>query len=329
VIGARCRWWHSAVAAVALLCAAATGVAQRPPEGLAECLVLLEQQRSAAAPEAERGDAGVANPLRLGEICPELAAAIDNGAWGDALADGSAADLTTSAFLELAQIVTRYEVPPETQPLATDSLDDVLAALELREPVEEFTLWQRIQKWLDERLAARNGRAGRWLEDWLGNLSVPERALRYLVIALGAVLVIATVAVIANELRIAGVFAGGVLRKYSPLAARAAAGDERVLDFDDVALAPLARRPGLLLRLVLDRMRARGQAPLRDSLTHRELVATAVGLTADQGEALRMVASAAERATFGGSQPEEGDVARVLERGRTLVASLADVRAEQ
>jgi hypothetical protein len=202
----------------------------------------------------------------------------------------------------------------------------VLAALELRDPEEELTFWQRIRKWLDERLASRNSR-GQWLEDWLGNLSVPERAVRYLLIVLGAVLVIATAAVIVNELRIAGVLAGGVLRKYSPLAPRAPSGDARVSGFEDIALAPLARRPALLLLLVLDRLGARGKTPLRDSLTHRELVAAADGLSSNQSDALRTVASAAERATFGGWRPAERDVDSIVESARVLVASLAAERS--
>jgi hypothetical protein len=322
-----------AAAAVAAFGAAATCFAQPLPAGVDECLARIAQQRVAELPAVGPDDAAageLTGPPRLGDVCPELALAINEGAWGEALVDASAEDLSWSAFEELARLVASYERPaqPPGQALSPESLDDVLAALELREPETELTLWQRIRKWFDEQLGSRDSRAGRWIEDWLGNLSVPERVVRLLLIVLGAVLVIATAAVVVNELRIAGVLAGGALRKYSPLA-RAATNEARVSDFDDIARAPLARRPGLLLLLVLDRLRARGKAPLRDSLTHRELVAAAHGLSVEQSDALRTVATAAEHATFGGWRPDERDVDDVVARGRALVASLADERGDE
>ena len=53
-----------------------------------------------------------AGPTLLGDVCPELAAAIDEGAWGEALVDIWAEDLSTNAFEELARLVASYEQPP-------------------------------------------------------------------------------------------------------------------------------------------------------------------------------------------------------------------------
>jgi hypothetical protein len=321
----RSRFGRSnALATAAALAAAASGGAQPLPDGVGECLVRIEQQRAAGEPDDDE-----VGPRRLGDACPELADAIDAGAWGEGLVDVSAAGLSTAAFAELARLVASYEqAPPAGAQISAGSLDDALAALELREPEAQESLWQRVRKWLDERLGSRDGAAGRWIDDWLGNLSVPERVVRYLLIVLGAALVLATAAVIVNELRIAGVLAGGALRKYAPRAARGADDEVRARTFDDVARAPLARRPALLLMLVLERLRARAKAPLRDSLTHRELVAAAEGLNAEQSDALRAVAGAAERATFGEWRPEEHAVEDVVARGRALVASLEDERKD-
>jgi hypothetical protein len=162
-------------------------------------------------------------------------------------------------------------------------------------------------------------------------LSPSERVVRYLVIVLGIALVVATVVVVVNELRAAGVLAGSVLRKYAPLSPAAPEGaDTRVADLDDVARAPLARRPVLLLALVLTRLRARGRAPLRDSLTHRELLGAAAGLSAEQSAAFAVVVGAAERVTFADWRPEERDVDGIVARGGALLASFAaDERAER
>jgi len=318
-----------AAALAATLCVATTSFSQTLPAGVDECLARIDQQRRAEPPIGGLGAAGdePAGPTLLGDACPELAAAIDEGAWGKALVDIRAEDLSTNAFEELARLVARYEQPPAPalQPLAIEALDPVLAALELREPDQELSVWDRIQRWYDENFGARETSAGRWIEDWLNNLSLPERFVRYLLIGLGTALVVATIAIVANELRIAGVLAGGALRKYSPLAGRESENDARVRDFDDVARAPLKRRPALLLLLVLDRLRARAAVPLRDSLTHRELVSAAGDLSVEQSDALRAVAGAAERVTFGDWQPAERDVDEVVARGRALVASLAEL----
>ena len=78
----------------------------------------------------------------------------------------------------------------------------------------------------------------------------------------------------------------------------------------------------LLLALVLDRLRARGVQPLRDSLTHRELLGAA-HLTAQQSAAFGAVLDAAERVTFADWRPAEVDVEPVLARGRQLLSSLS------
>ncbi len=321
---------RSRVAALAATLCVATAAFAQPqplPAGVDECLARIDEQRRAEPQTQDRGAAAVepAGPPLLGDVCPELADAINEGAWGEALVDIWAENLSTNAFEELARLVARYEQPPAiaAQPLSVEALDDALAALELREPDQNLSVWDRVQRWYDEHFGARETSAGRWIEDWLGHLSLPERFVRYLLIALGAVLVMATLAIVVNELRIAGVLAGGALRKYSPLADRDSEDETRVRDFDDIARAPLARRPALLLLLVVERLKARAAVSLRDSLTHRELVSAAGDLSADQSDALRTVARAAERATFGDWQPAEREVDDVVARGRALVASLA------
>ena len=140
-------------------------------------------------------------------------------------------------------------------------------------------------------------------------------------ISLGIVLVAVTIAIVHNELRVAGVFRGGVLRKYSPLDRSSDTAPEQRGDFDDVARAPLARRPVLLLALVLQRLRARGVLSSRDSLTHRELL-HAARLSAPQSAAFGAVLDAAERLTFTDWRPAAQEVEPVVARGRELLSSL-------
>jgi hypothetical protein len=319
------------IAGVAACAAIAVGAgaarAQPLPPGVDGCLARIEQQRSDAADSGRGREPAVP---RLGEICPELATAVDEGTWGQALPGISAADLTPAAFEALTRIAADYERPSSGQiDLSAAALDDALDELELREAPEQLSIWERIRRWYDEHFGAERDETRSWLERWLEGFSVTERAIRYLMIALGVLVVAATAAIVWNELRVAGVLAGGLVRKYSPFANATAESEPRPKDIDDVLRAPLLSRPALLLALVLDRLRAREQAPLRDSLTHRELLRAAKGLSAEQSDAFRVVVGAAERTTFGGWRPDEASAEALLERGRALIASLGpEARAQ-
>jgi hypothetical protein len=290
---------------------ATSAAAQSLPAGVDSCLALIRQQSNSAeaAPPAR---APPTEPPLLGDLCPDLAEAINDGPWGEAIAGVWADQLSTSAFRELTELVPKYERPSSGEvELQTGSLDESLAALKLEKPTAELSIWGKIQRWFDEQFGARGGDTRSWLQKWLEHLSPSERVVRYLVLVLGIALVVATVIVVVNELRVAGVLAGDVPE------------DERVHDLDDVARAPLARRPVLLLALVLARLRERGKGSLRDSLTHRELVGAAAGLSGEQSSAFAAVVGAAERVTFGDWRPEQNDVDGIVARGRTLLASFA------
>jgi hypothetical protein len=293
---------------------------QRLPEGVVECLARMSDR----PPEAESdGDDRGDDPSRLGDVCPDVAAAIDAGGWGAALTVEGAENLNAKSLEALAQLAGGYERPAHAGvEIATASLDEALRELELRTAPETLSIWDEIQQWFDEHFGKQDDEARNRLERWLAGLSVPERVIRYVVIALGLLIVAATAVIVWNELRVAGVLAGGVLRKYSPLERESPAPHAGPRDLEDVLEAPLARRPALLLALVLDRLRAHSQAPLRESLTHRELLGATQGLSGEQSDAFRVVVAAAERATFGGWRPDAPACDGLIERGRALLAAL-------
>jgi uncharacterized protein DUF4129 len=304
--------------------AAPPACAQSLPPGSADCVARIEQARTAGTTVgAEPNAAPPAAPV-LGDVCPDVAAALAQSAWGGALVGVSADELRTSAFVQLAKLAESYEraAANERGPRAAP-LDDVLAELKLDEPAVAPTLWERIRMWIDEHFGGRDAVTPEWLAKWLQALSPSERFVRYLVIALGILLAAATTVVVLNELRVAGLLAGGVLRKYSPLTSSGAEpSNVATREWDDIARAPLARRPALLLAIVLDRLRERGRAP-RDSLTHRELLRAATGFDAEQSAAFAAIVAAAERATFGDWRPADRELDGVVARGRALLASFA------
>jgi hypothetical protein len=318
------RWVSALLVAAFAAVGAPSALAQGLPSGVDDCLAKIKAPRApdAEAPPRRRGDPTAAPTL--GEVCPDVAAALGDNPWGEALAGVSPDDLETSAFVDLATLVARYERPPadveRPPPPGAAALDDVLAELKLEKPAA-LTIWQRIQQWYDEHFGANGDEARGWLEKWLQRFAPSERLVSYFVIVLGIVLVAVTIAIVHNELRVAGVFRGGVLRKYTPLGQSSGSEPQPRGDFDDVARAPLARRPVLLLALVLQRLRARGVLPSRDSLTHRELL-HAARLSAPQSAAFGAVLDAAERVTFADWRPAEEDVGPVLARGRELLSSL-------
>jgi len=320
----RRRWLAESLVAAVAVVGASSALAQSLPPGVDDCLANIDEMRAADA-AAQRSN--VAAPARtLADVCPEFASALDDNSWGKAIAGVSADELGTSAFVELTNLVDKYERPGAGERAVSSpraaALDDVLAELKL-EKAPPLTLWERIQQWYDEHFGARGDEARGWLEQWLQRFAPSERLVSYFVIVLGIVLVAVTVAIVYNELRVAGVLAGGVLRKYSPLTPATPDSDpERPRNFDDVARAPLARRPALLLALVLERLRARGVPLLRDSLTHRELLGAA-RLSPQQSAAFGAVLDAAERVTFADWRPAEADVDSVLARGKQLLSSLA------
>jgi hypothetical protein len=292
------------------------------PPGVDDCLDSV-QQLPPPAEQPGRDDDARRGPPTLAEVCSELAARIDASSWADALG-GDAESLSPDTLRALARVADSYRQPAPQRDISSAALDEALDGLQ-SPPPKSPTLLERIQRWLDEHFARGDGARSRWLEDWLAQLSVPELIVRYLVISLGILLVIATAAIIVNELRVAGVLAGDTLRKFSPPGSgEPGEGDPVAHDLDDIARAPLARRPALLLKLVLERLRAGGHARLRPSLTHRELVAAVDGLRVEQNDALRAVAVAAERVTFGDWLPAQRDVDEVVASGRSLLASLEE-----
>ncbi len=306
------------VAACALACVAAGAArTQSLPEGTAECLDRIEQRRLAGDNSAE--------PPLLGEVCPEIVDGINDGIWGEAIADIWAEDLSGSAFVTLTEVVEEYEATRAAIDISADTLDAALAQTATLVPPLELSLWERAMQWLQERLGrAPDEDAGwfeRWLGRWLDGFSVSERWLTIALILLGITLLIATALIAINELRATGIIGR---RAAPPTAADdgAAFGAElpRLRTIEDVRRAPLARQPVLLLALVLDRLRRRG--PIPQSATHRELL-TRADLGAEQRVAFAAVVGAAERATFGGWQPATHELAELLVGGESLVRALS------
>ncbi len=312
------------VTAVVGMAAAGRSFAQRLPPGVAECRARIEQQRNAT------GEAASNTPQRLGDVCPEIVAALDASIWGDTL-DGSSADLTPREFTVLTDLARRYVRSASSgRTISTAALDAAVADVETEVTPPPMSLWDRVMQWFQDRFGRDETEAPGWLEKWLRDVSVPERVTRYIVIVLAVALAAATAGIVINELRVAGLFG----RSRTERARRLGDADEGVVggsvrarSLADVRHAATVLQPVLLLRLVVERLRSR--VPLGDNLTHRELVrASNRSLSAAQLASLSSVATAAERVTYGDWVPGADEVATIVDDGETLIGSLGDENAE-
>jgi hypothetical protein len=294
--------------------AAAPAHAQWLPPGTADCVAAIERAVQTAREDAE--------PLLLGDVCPQIAALLNDRGLTETLLATDAHYVPADAFVTLAQLAPAYDAPPATADLSLDALDAVLEEVTSTTAPPQLSLWDRALRWLNERFGRGGELDTEWLEAWLQNLSIPERWLRYLVVVLGIVLVIATAGIVVSELRAAGVFARARARAHFAGAGEPLFdGAPHALTLDDVRRAPPARQPALLLALVLARLRR--TAPIAASLTHREVAAAGRALVVEpQRPAFAAVVAAAERATFGGWHPHERELQPVLDSAAAVLHSL-------
>src|SRR5690606_10916648 len=138
---------------------------------------------------------------RLGDVCAELAAELDDRVWGEALVSTSAEDLSVPAFGELGQLIADYERPrSDPSGLDVDELARIVESLGALEPVVELSPWQRIVRFVRERLGLDDdGNAGDWLA-WLRRVGLPEDWQRGIVVTLGMLAAVFVIVVVANEL---------------------------------------------------------------------------------------------------------------------------------
>src|SRR5690606_9754658 len=124
--------------------------------------------------------------------------------------------------------------------------------------------------------------------------------------------------VIANELRVAGVFRRSARRGAPQGAADTLLNDgsSRAIDLD---AAPLAERPSLLLRMLIAALMARGRVSGAAALTTGELLRRIQFADDAERACFQRVALLAERIVYGRVTPK-GDLEPVLAAGRDLYA---------
>ena len=286
---------------------------------LDQCIAVLDDAR----------DVGIA---RVAARCPALVAALS------ALPNAAALpvswrepnnDLSRRGLITLRELLRRERAAAllVTATARAPSLEVLRGVLdELGDTAQKPTgLWTRLNSWLrslfdKQKPGARKRSAlDRWLDKTLS--SRVRDVIGYTLLALCALFAVWS---IAQELRVAGWFdrrlkvAGG---------ADAEAGEAHALTLTDVGRAPLAERPGLLLRMIAAAFERSGILVPAVSRSASEL-GTAPLRDASYRGALLTVSRVAEQARFGVNIPDAPQLLEGEQAGRAVLDALPVATAE-
>ena len=296
-------------------------------------LVLLLAGTAAAADDAAlrsidacrakldpRVDVGIE---RIQRRCPDLLPALEAAPWRNLLPHTLLArreEISAESLRALAELVRHANDSPAREAgLDRRLLDPVLADLG-EEGRQGASGWERFKRWLKAKLESRKENPERgWLDEWAQRLHTSEGVARALTYA-GYVLVgLLVLAVIVAELRAAGLFGGrGAESKRSP-----AAEWRRRLLLTDVFDAPLAERPGMLLRLLGEALTRAHRLPASDGLTSGAIVRRARLDDEADRTALASVAGTADALRYSPTRPPDDRIERAVHDARDLLAKFA------
>ncbi|MGH8262610.1 MAG: DUF4129 domain-containing protein [Steroidobacteraceae bacterium] len=273
-------------------------------------------------PQAGKNDEKPAPP-GLATVCPDLVAAVAASEFGRLLPDDWDDVISTGRLNELRATLAASAPPAKATTLAADSLHDILAKMEAEQQHTPPTLWQRFKNWLKSLFERQKhkGESESWI-NWLArHVHLSVTAGKIINYALLLLLLGAAIAIVVVELRAAGILTSAGRETARRRAAAAIAGRAR-LTLADVAAAPLAERPTLLVLLLIERCVATGRLRERSSLTHRELQRAARFEAPADRDAFSAVIHSAEAVRFAGQAPDEQALERAVREGQALLARL-------
>lgn len=259
----------------------------------------------------DRVDGALTGLTELEKRCPDLPAALQAAGVRPLIIDSSRALFDRNSLRELFALMRPVQGP--TPPVS--ALQPILR--QLRGPAAPSrSWWQRMWDWVLERLAPRQqaDASDRWLAGIVRLLSRAQWLWAALIWATVAALPFAVVVLVVREVR-----AMGKRSTDDPVAAAATAASGRL----DSRLAllrqtPLEQRPAQLFAMLIARLEATGRLPPDRSLTHREVVRTALLDDADQLCLIESLARFAERQLYSGVATTPAGLEALLARAEDL-----------
>jgi hypothetical protein len=259
---------------------------------------------------------------RIAARCPDLTAQLERSPWAPWLPpDWKQPDNELSAAglraLHIA-LMSEAAAVPGTRTLHPANVRAVLERVTRPEP-EQGGWWARFKRWLRALLAQQAQEDNGWLRRLLGDVSIDKAMVRLIVAVSIALLVVLALAVLVNELRVAGLLRRRPESSDRPAPGRAAPGG---LKLSDVEAAEPGSQPGLLLELIAARLAAQDRLPPARAFTVRELIRRA--RLEDEAARTRLadLAAVSERVRYAAGAVAAPVREAAMHGGRELLAAL-------
>jgi hypothetical protein len=198
-------------------------------------------------------------------------------------------------------------------------LAPVLAELGARGQ-EGATRWERFKRWIKELRKGRKNDDEGVLARWTRELSTSEGVARIVGYVGYALLAALALFVIWGELRAAGLFSA---RRRANARVTPEALWRRRLMLADVGAAPLAERPGMLLRLLGEALTRAQRLPAADGLTATAIAQRAQLDAEEEREELGRVATTADVVRYSDAPPPDEALEGTVAAARALLEKFA------
>ena len=265
---------------------------------------------------------------RIQKRCPELLPALASAPWRDLLPKTMRerrAEISAESLRALADLVRKSASDASLRAAPSrERLGPILEELGAKGQ-EGATRWDRFKRWLKEKLENRtDDDEASALEKWSRQFQTSEGIAQAITYAGYAMVGVLMLFVIASELRAAGLL-GGVRRARG--AADPAAQWRRRLMLADIAAAPLADRPGMLLRLLGESLTRADRLPAAEGLTAAAIVRRASLDSEQERAALAQVAMTADTVRYGNHPPPDEELEGTVTSARALLERFARLAA--
>jgi hypothetical protein len=260
---------------------------------------------------------------RIQKRCPELMPALASAPWRDLLPSTLRErrdEISAESLRALEELVKQSQGASRRDAPSRERLDPVLAGLG-DEGEQGTTRWERFKRWLKDKLENRkeDDDSG-WIDKLARQLKTSEGVAQLITWAGYVMVGVLVCFVIWSELRAAGLLGG--VRRESPRGSPAAEWRRRLL-LADVAKAPLAERPGMLLRLLGEALTRAQRLPAADGLTAMAIANRARLESDDEREELRRVGATAEAVRYAADSPPDAAIESTVDTAKALLEKFA------
>jgi hypothetical protein len=257
---------------------------------------------------------------RIQKRCPELLPALASAPWRDLLPRTMRErrdEVTAESLRALVELVRESDnSASRREPPSRERLAPVLAELGERGQ-QGATRWERFKRWLKDKIENRkeDDDTG-WIERLARQFKTSEGVAQFITYSGYVMVGMLVLFVIVAELRAAGLLGGG---RRSSARANPTAVWRRRLMLADVAKAPLAERPGMLLRLLGEALTRARRLPAAEGLTATAIARRAQLDAAHEREELGRVAATADAVRYGDSRPPDEALEETVAAARALL----------